>query len=210
MNPFHKKYLMVLVVLLLALTLFLTGTALGVDNIQDLNNALNQEQPKVESNNLWFSFLKLILVLMVIIAAAWSIIRLFAKQVSTKMQGSWLHVVDEVMLGQNRGLVLCEVSGKIYALGVTDGQINLLFEVDNPKLLEEISTGDYTINEKKELPLMNSINSWFNRKIKMEKGTSSPKNFHLLMQEQNKRIKDVSFPSVRNRGSNAKRSGEDE
>ncbi|MDD3365054.1 MAG: flagellar biosynthetic protein FliO, partial [Syntrophomonas sp.] len=135
---------------------------------------------------------------------------LFAKQVSTKMQGTWLHVVDEVMLGQNKGLVLCEVSGKIYALGVTDGQINLLFEVDNPKLLEEISSGDYIIKEKKELPLMNSINDWFNRQLKIDKSSNSPKDFHLLMQEQTKRIKDVSFPSVRNRGSNVKRSGKDE
>ncbi len=209
MNPWREKHLIILIIVL-ALTLLLTGTALGVDNIQDLNNAINQEQPQVQSNNLWLSLLKLILVLGVILVAAWSIIRLFAKQVSTKMQGTWLHVVDEVLLGQNRGLVLCEVSGKIYALGVTDGQINLLFEVDNPKLLEEISTGEYVLNKKEELPLINSINSWFNRKLKMEKSPSSPKNFHLLMQEQNKRIKDVSFPSVRNRGSNVKRSGKDE
>ena len=209
MDPLRSKHLIILFIGL-TFILFLAGTALGVDNIQDLNNAINQEQPQVEPNSLWLSFLKLILVLGLIIAAAWSIIRLFAKQVSTKMQGTWLHVVDEVMLGQNRGVVLCEVSGKIYALGVTDGQINLLFEVDNPKLLEEISAGDYVLAEKKELPFMNSINSWFNRKLKMDKNTSSPKDFHLLMQEQAKRIKDVSFPSGGNRGSNVKRSGKDE
>jgi len=209
MNPLRRERLIILVIVI-ACIMFMAGTALGVDNIQDLNNVIDQGQPQVQPNNLWLSFFKLILVLGVIIAAAWSIIRLFAKQVSTKMQGTWLHVVDEVMLGQNRGLVLCEVSGKIYALGVTDGQINLLFEVDNPKLLEEISAGDYVFTEKRELPFMNSINGWFNRQFKMDKSATPPQNFHLLMQEQAKRIKDVSFPSVRKRGSNAKRSGEDE
>jgi flagellar protein FliO/FliZ len=208
MNPLRGKH-MAIIVIVLTFILFLTAAALGVDNIQDLNNAINLEQPKAESNNLWLSLLKLILVLGVIIVAAWSIIRLFAKQVSSKMQGTWLHVVDEVMLGQNKGLVLCEVSGKIYALGVTDGQINLLFEVDNPKLLEEISRGDNIRAEKKDTPFINSINSLFNRKIKMEKNISSPKDFHLLMQEQTKRIKDISFPTVR-RESNFKRSGKDE
>src|SRR5665647_241605 len=171
MNPLRRERLIILVIVI-ACIMFMAGTALGVDNIQDLNNVIDQGQPQVQPNNLWLSFFKLILVLGVIIAAAWSIIRLFAKQVSTKMQGTWLHVVDEVMLGQNRGLVLCEVSGKIYALGVTDGQINLLFEVDNPKLLEEISAGDYVFTEKRELPFMNSINGWFNRQFKMDKSAT--------------------------------------
>ncbi len=46
-----------------------------------------------------------------IVAAAWSIIRLFGRQLSRKIQGDWLYVADEVMIGQNRGIVLCESAG---------------------------------------------------------------------------------------------------
>ncbi|MDD4802265.1 MAG: flagellar biosynthetic protein FliO [Syntrophomonas sp.] len=209
MDPWPKRQLIIFTIIL-ALILLLTGTVLGVDNIQDLNNAINQEQPQVKSSNLWQSFLKLILVLAIIVAAAWAIIRLFAKQINSKMQGTWLHVVDEVMLGQNRGLVLCEVSGRIYALGVTDSQINLLFEVNDPQLLAEINTADYDLNTKNEPPLSGSIGSWFNRRLKAEKRVKPSQDFHLLMQEQNNRLKNVSFPLIRERESNAKRSGQDE
>jgi len=208
MNPSSRKIIIIYVVLIAAI-LFITGSALGIDNIQDLNTAMNQPQPEIQPHNLWISILKLVLVLGIIVFAAWSTIRLFSKQVNSKIQGTWLHVVDEVMLGQNRGVVLCEIDRKLYALGVTEGQINLLFEVNNPGLLEEISKGDYVLRDKKEEPFINSLTGLINR-LKTKRNSTSPREFHLLMQEQARRVKRDPFSAARKQETSIKRSGEDE
>jgi len=208
MNSLRRKIFIIHVVLIAAI-LFLTGSALGIDNIQDLNTAMNQQQPEIQPHNLWISLIKLVLVLGIIVFAAWSIIRLFAKQVNSKIQGTWLHVVDEVMLGQNRGVILCEIDSKLYALGVTEGQINLLFEVNNPDLLKEISKGDYDFRDKKEPLFANSVIGWISR-LKTKRNSALPPKFHLLMQEQAQRIKRVPSSAARKQGTYTKRSGEDE
>jgi len=209
MSPLRRNTIITLVVFIIAV-FFLAGSALGVDSIQDLNAAMNQQQPEIQPHNLWISLLKLVLVLGIIVFAAWSIIKLFAKQVNSKMQGTWLHVVDEVMLGQNRGVVLCEIDSKLYALGVTEGQINMLFEVDNPKLLEQISQGGYVFEDKKGKTISNLLTGLISKRLKIEKRSVTPPNFHLLMQEQSQRIKKAPFSAARKQGSYTKRSGEDE
>ncbi len=199
-----------LLALLFVFMFVLASSALAVDNIQDLNKELNNQQPtNVKSTNLWLSFFQLIIVLGLIVAAAWSIIRLFGKQINAKMQGTWMHVVDEVSLGQNRGIVLCEVGGKIYALGVTDKEINMLFEVDNPKLMDEISQGNYELVPPNQDPWTPWVNELLQR-LRLRKGPQAPMNFQNLMKEQSQKIKDIASNTNHSNESAKKRSGDNE
>ncbi len=205
-----KKKHWILIALLMAFLFVLVSSVAAVDNIQDLNQEINkQQEPDTSSTNLWLSLLQLVLVLGVILAAAWSVIRLFGKKVNNKMQGTWMHVVDEVVLGQNRGIVLCEVGGQIYALGVTDKEINLLFEVNDPKLQEEISLGNYELSSGGQ----ENWNQWWNdfsQRFRFKKNSPPPMKFQSIMQEQNQRIKEIAQNNNHARGSGAKRSGENE
>jgi len=199
-----------LLALLFVFMFVLASSALAVDNIQDLNKELNNQQTtNVKSTNLWLSFFQLIIVLGLIVAAAWSIIRLFGKQINAKMQGTWMHVVDEVSLGQNRGIVLCEVGGKIYALGVTDKEINMLFEVDNPKLMDEISQGNYELVPPNQDPWTPWVNELLQR-LRLRKGPQAPMNFQNLMKEQSQKIKDIALNNNHSKESATKRSGDNE
>ncbi|MBO8159361.1 flagellar biosynthetic protein FliO [Thermosyntropha sp.] len=137
----EKRYIILFIILAL---LFAFTASLNAADMNELNKELNKQQTEVktESPSLFLSFVKLILALGLIIGAAWSILHIFSKQMNIRAQGTWINVVDEVMLGQNRGIVLCEIGEKLYALGITDHNINLLFEVTNPKLLEEVSQAD--------------------------------------------------------------------
>ncbi len=172
------------------------GTCLAVDDIEQVNMALDQEStPQPEDNYLLISFVKLVAVLVVIILAVWLVIRLFSKQIRSRMQGSWLRIIDEVSLGQNRGVVLCEIGGKIYALGVTDHQINLLFDLEDPDLIADIELAGMeaaTAGDTASTGWEARINHWLSLLGgKHYQRNAAPRDFHRLVQEQGRRMKDI-------------------
>lgn len=212
MSLLHRKRL----TLVLLLTLVLIQTAalpvLGAD-MDKLNQELESQQvQEMDKPNLVVEFVKLLLVLTLIVAAAWSIIRLFSRQVSSRMQGTWLHVVDEVTLGQNKGIILCEVGEKVFAVGVTDHNISVLFEVTHPKLLEEISLE--MENKPANLPADSMRNLWNN--LSLPWGRSLPQrvsegqktDFQSMMEEQVKRIQNISSTTLGGSPHNADKKSE--
>ncbi|MBC7076440.1 MAG: flagellar biosynthetic protein FliO [Syntrophomonadaceae bacterium] len=173
---------------------FFAAVSFAAD-IDELNRALDSPAEDSTVNySLGWNFLKLIIALGLIIGAAWSIIRLFGRQIKTKMQGNWLHVVDEVVLGQNRGIVLCEVGERLYAVGVTDQNISFLFEVDDPGLIEKIKQEDVFAAEDRE---DSSGKDGMGKKLVsriwgLNKSSSSNRNsFHLLMLEQAQKLEEA-------------------
>lgn len=205
----RKKSLLAvfLAVVLLQITIF---PVLAAD-MDKLNQEFDrQQQQTMDKPNLLVEFMKLVMVLALIVGAAWSIIRLFSRQITSRMQGTWLHVVDEVTLGQNRGILLCEVGERIYAVGVTDHNISVLFEVTHPKLLEEISLG---LENERSRP---STDAWQNlgSQIKSRLNKVAPYrqtqkvDFHSLMEEQVKRIQNISSTSAGGPQQNAEKNAE--
>lgn len=192
-----KRYHLVIVIVSLVLVGSISLNAWAINDIEALNAELDrqqQNQPYNSGTNLWLDFIKLIVVLGLIIAAAWSIIRIFSKQITSKMQGTWIHVVDEVTLGPNRGIVLCEVGEKLYAIGVTDNNINLLFEVDNSKLLEEISYSEHnsTLSPPNTTTNFNELKNMIINKVRPNQPSSfNKKDFHNLMDEQFQRLEKI-------------------
>lgn len=167
---------------------------LAVNDIQDVQNELDrQPETAAEGNNLWWEFFKLIVILGLLIFAAWSVVKMLSKNLNTRAQGTWLHVVDEVVMGQNRGIALCEVGGKLYAVGVTDHSITLLFEVNHPELLEQISQEEAQMAESKSRqPELNKLlGSLLSLKSKNIIPSGKKKNFHELMTEQNNQLYDL-------------------
>lgn len=115
-----------------------TGRALGAD-IEKQKLDLKYEEPKAEpGTGMAGAMVRLILSLAVIVGSAWLVIRLMGKQMTRRMQGEWIQVLDEVMIGPNRGIMLCEVGGKVFAVGVTDHQVATLFEVTDEALIEDM------------------------------------------------------------------------
>lgn len=168
-------------------------SALAVNDIDDLNMELDkQQQAPSTGNNLWLDFFKLVIVLGLIVGAAWSIIKLFNKQLSNKMQGTWIQVVDEVTLGQNSGIILCEVGEKLYAIGISDHNINLLFEIDNPKLLEEISYANEIDQPQKPLQWNELVSAVINKVRPGQPSEPDKKQFQNLMDEQFLRLEKLS------------------
>lgn len=193
----NKSTLIILLTLIMLQIAVLPVLAADMDN---LNQELDNQPQEVDKPNLVVEFIKLLVVLVLIVAAAWSIIKLFSRQATSRMQGTWLHVVDEVTLGQNKGIILCEVGERIFAVGVTDHNISVLFEVTHPKLLEEISI---EMESKPANPspaglqfMWDSLSSRWGKAVPRRLPDSKRTDFQTLMEEQVKRIQNISSTSM--------------
>jgi len=205
----RKRYTAILV-LTFVLVAILNLNVLAVQDFSDVQKAIdNQQVENTRAPNLFLNFVKLIFILALIVGAAWSIIRLFGNKTKGKLQGTWIHVVDEVMLGQNRGIVLCEVGEKVYAIGVTDHNITVLFEIDNPKLLEEISKSNIAVVDTEAAFNWSQLKEALNKLFKTRKSMSRvPNNFHLLIEQQSQRLDEILYRGTQDTEVNSKRSDE--
>ena len=213
MVSLRQRYMAILV-LTFVLVVILNLNVLAVQDFSDVQKAIDNEQVEnTRAPNLFLNFVKLIFILALILGAAWSIIRFFGNKTRGRLQGTWIQVVDEIMLGQNRGIVLCEVGEKVYAVGVTDHNITVLFEIDNPKLLEEISKSNISIVETEAAFNWTQWKEGLVNLFKPRKSISRAKvlnNFHLLIEQQSQRLDEISYRDTQNTEVNSKRSDEHE
>jgi len=205
----RQRYTAILV-LTFILVAILNLNVLAVQDFDDVQKAIdNQQVENTRAPNLFLNFVKLIFILALIVGAAWSIIRLFGNKTKGKLQGTWIQVVDEIMLGQNRGIVLCEVGEKVYAIGVTDHNITVLFEIDNPKLLEEISKSNIAVVDTEAAFNWSQLKEALNKLFKTRKSMSRvPNNFHLLIEQQSQRLDEILYRGTQDTEVNSKRSDE--
>lgn len=162
----------------------------AVDDISQVQQELDKGQDnQPQQNHLWWEFVKLVFFLLLLVGAAGSVIRFFNRNTSSRSQGAFMHIVDEVALGPNRGIALCEVGGKLYGLGITEHHVSLLFETENPRLLEEISRGALPGSKPGSGPLAKILGS----AIPIGGGPTGKADgrFSALMAEQSRRMQDI-------------------
>lgn len=64
---------------------------------------------------------------------AYYLTKLYARKMGTSFgTGRNMKIVDRIPAGKGSAIVIIEVAGKQYMLGVTDGSINLLTELETP------------------------------------------------------------------------------
>ncbi len=183
-----RKVLLIMLLAFCCVQLF-TPLAMGVEDFSAVEEELERGQTSApEQNNLWWEFIKLVFFLLLLIAASAWVIRYLNSSARARSQGVFVHIVDEVVLGQNRGIALCEVGGRLYGLGITEHQINLLFETDNPKLLEQISQEPLPETPVQTSPLVKLLNQALSNR-----GWRSGRKpqFSQLMSEQASRLQDM-------------------
>ncbi|HHY39620.1 MAG TPA: flagellar biosynthetic protein FliO [Syntrophaceticus sp.] len=78
------------------------------------------------------TLLRLILSLLIVIVLIFLLIKFLQRQMPFTRSGRWMRILDQVVIGQNRALILAEIAGKIYVLGITEHNITKLLEIDDP------------------------------------------------------------------------------
>lgn len=186
-----KRQATIVLLMAIALVVVFAASAGALENFDKFNQTLNQQQTTVSNGtNIGWEIVKLILILGLILGAAWSVVRLFGQRSAARMQGRWLQVVDEILLDHNRSIVLCKAGNIIYGLGVTDHNISLLFRVDDNKIHQEIEKylGEETIFPASTYSWKSMVNSIFKPRQANKPGR---KEFHWLIEEQARRLDDL-------------------
>ena len=76
-------------------------------------------------------FFRIILTLIFVVLITYIILRIIKRQQNLQQnQKKWVKILDYQALGTNRGLYLMELYGLVCIVAVSDGQINILKEID--------------------------------------------------------------------------------
>ncbi|MGE5404770.1 MAG: FliO/MopB family protein [Candidatus Saccharibacteria bacterium] len=139
---FKRKRTVVLVILLTVIALFAVSIQTLAVPVQSEDQKVNipqyQEPQKAETPSIFWMMIQLVLALGLIVLMAWGLIHLLGSKMGSRLQGQWIRVLDEVMLGQNRGIVALEIGGRVFLAGVTDHQISMLLEIEDQQMIEDM------------------------------------------------------------------------
>ncbi len=76
-------------------------------------------------------FFRIIISLALILLLTYGMLKLLKKQQSLEQrQKRWIEIYDYQALGMNRGIYLMQIFSRIYVVGVSEGQINILQEIE--------------------------------------------------------------------------------
>lgn len=113
-----------------------------VNSVLAASAALNIDtslEPQVIQPPSMFSLLiRLVFSLMFISAIAYLTMKLLKKNMKVLSAGVNIKVLDQYAFSVNKGVYITQIAGKIYVLGVTDHNINLLTEVTDSEMIDEI------------------------------------------------------------------------
>lgn len=124
-------------------------------------------QQPVELPSMAGYFFKTVLSLGLIIFLTYLIMQLLKKQSAWGQgQKEWIRILDYQALGGNRGIYLVEMLDSVYLLGVSEGQVNILKEInpldDSWQILKEKLDYQETSTS--------SWHSWFGRFMRKGQG----------------------------------------
>jgi len=95
---------------------------------------LNYQQPEAYPlPGIGSLLLRFVISLAAVIVLAFLVIKFFQRKLFVFRSGSWIRVLDQVAVGPNKGLLLVEIAGKVYVLGVTEHNITRLLEINDPE-----------------------------------------------------------------------------
>jgi len=112
----------------------LTATAfyfLFVDLAWAAGNVGNLTYPDptpVAAPSIGGALLRLLICLIIVIGLVIVLVKFLQRNPMLNKQNSWARVIDQIVIAPNKTLVLTEIFGKIYILGITDHNITQLLE----------------------------------------------------------------------------------
>lgn len=83
-------------------------------------------------------FFKLFISLIIIAGLAYLMMKLLRKNMKILSRGLNINVLDQYAFSINKGIYITQITGKVYVLGVTDHNINLITEITDETVINEI------------------------------------------------------------------------
>ena len=91
-------------------------------------DSLKGQEPVAAPPSMGGMLFRMVISLLIVIALALVLVKFLQKNTQLTRKSSWAKVVDQCIIGQNQRLVLVEIFGKVYVLGVTEHNIATILE----------------------------------------------------------------------------------
>ena len=79
-----------------------------------------------------------------VVILAYFVARAFGKSSMQRLAARGGQIYLQLPLGPNRSVCVVELFGRVFVLGVTDANVHLITEIDDPETIEEIRTSEPT------------------------------------------------------------------
>ena len=114
--------------------LLATGSVMA-DSIEDQPfPEIQIEQTTAQAPNLVVITIKVLFGTILIIGLAMFLIKLLSKHTNKQIAGNYLNIKEQIGLGNNKALAICQIGSEHYALGITDHHISLIAKISNEDL----------------------------------------------------------------------------
>lgn len=137
----NKALFITSLVIIFCLLFMGIGFSAPVD--RELNFDDLEQTPEINrSTNMgWLLFRYILTVLAVIALTAFGAKYIAGKfRPETNTSGNWVQILDQVTIGNNKGLMLVDIEGKGYILGVSDNSINVISTIEDTDRLDQLRT----------------------------------------------------------------------
>ena len=105
---------------------------------EELNLPDNIDPQKIDQPSVFSLFIKLIISLVIIVILAYYSMKFLRRNFQSKAEGDSVSILDQHALGVNKGIYITEIGDKVYVLGVTDHNVNLLTEISDQEFIVEL------------------------------------------------------------------------
>lgn len=128
---------LVVIIISMLISISVSASAAPVTTEDQSVNLPEYQAPQLKENPSMFGlFVRLTVSLLLITGLAYALIKIIGRQWGYSSVGTWINILDQLALGQNKGIFITEIAGKVFVLGVTDHSINKLLEIDDKELVK--------------------------------------------------------------------------
>ncbi len=140
-------------------------------------------KPVVEEESYGWLIVKTIFILGTIVGIFYYFLRYVTKKAGIQVLGTdAIHVLSMVPIGQNKYLQIIDLAGKVFVLGVSENNINLITEIKDKSEIDHIrllsSKSSHTAGKTFQESLVKHISGIFERFTDRKKRSSSEKDDH--------------------------------
>lgn len=151
---------------------------------KDLNLDLSDDPGVIQPPNMVSLFLRLLVSLVIIVGLAYVAVKVMRKNMKVLTKAESIRVLDHYAFSLNKGVYITYIAGKVYVLGVTDHNINLISEITDRQMADDLMARAIERENEPIIPpsLLERIFPGFQQKVS-EKGS-----FNTHIQKQIKKL----------------------
>lgn len=132
----RKTKLTIILALIFLMLMNFSGIVYAASDQLNLPSSSDPAQAQMPS--VFTLLLQLIVAMLVVGVLAYFTLKFLKKNMQSQSIGDSINILDQQTLGINKGIYITEIADRVYVLGVTDHNINVVTEIIDQQTIEDM------------------------------------------------------------------------